>query len=396
MQETPLQIELSEKVLESIHTKQPVEGLTHTFYKYPARFSHRFPRSIIEDFSDESDVVFDPFMGSGTTLVEAMVCGRDAIGSDINSLAHFVATVKTTLLGENDQKAIEDWLRKTLPKLNVDRPPERPSWWVENGYQKDLPSSIRKILEFILSDLESLQTHKQKKIIRCAALSAGKWALDCTQDFPSVEEFRDEFEETVHDFFLGFEQLRQNLEKRGRIPEIVCLNEDAVDLSPDKWQHRIEKRPSLVVTSPPYPGVHVLYHRWQIQGRRETPAPYWIAGSPDGHGGSYYTMGGRSKAGLEKYFKKLTKIYRQLHSILEDDALVFQLVAFSDIEKQTTQFLSSMRNAGFYEVKIEAEEEGPEIENRLWRQVPSRRWYASLQGKTSSSREFLIVHRKAN
>ena len=40
----------------------------------------------------------------------------------------------------------------------------------------------------------------------------------------------------------------------------------------------------LVLTSPPYPGVHVLYHRWQVQGRRETPAPFWIvtAASLDG------------------------------------------------------------------------------------------------------------------
>ena len=29
----------------------------------------------------------------------------------------------------------------------------------------------------------------------------------------------------------------------------------------------------LVVTSPPYPGIHMLYHRWQVDGRKETDAP---------------------------------------------------------------------------------------------------------------------------
>jgi hypothetical protein len=40
--------------------------------------------------------------------------------------------------------------------------------------------------------------------------------------------------------------------------------------------------PKLVLTSPPYPGVHVLYHRWQVDGRKETPLPFMIAGKLDG------------------------------------------------------------------------------------------------------------------
>jgi hypothetical protein len=41
-------------------------------------------------------------MGGGTTIVEALSLGRKAIGLDINALSHFVTTVKTTPLSEND------------------------------------------------------------------------------------------------------------------------------------------------------------------------------------------------------------------------------------------------------------------------------------------------------
>jgi hypothetical protein len=63
--------------------------------------------------------------------------------------------------------------------------------------------------------------------------------------------------------------------------------------------------PKLVVTSPPYPGIHVLYHRWQVDGRKEAPFPFLIANKLDGAGSSYYTMGDRQYPELRTYFDNL-------------------------------------------------------------------------------------------
>ena len=47
-----------------------------------------FPRALVEFFlkaySDEGDVVFDPFMGSGTTMAAAHVLNRDGYGCEIS------------------------------------------------------------------------------------------------------------------------------------------------------------------------------------------------------------------------------------------------------------------------------------------------------------------------
>jgi len=83
-------IQLPETLLNAVLSKLPSQGLTHTFYRYPARFSPEFARTAIQTFTQPGDVVLDPFMGSGTTLVEALVSGRHAIGSDINRLAYFI------------------------------------------------------------------------------------------------------------------------------------------------------------------------------------------------------------------------------------------------------------------------------------------------------------------
>src|SRR5438132_12483958 len=74
---------------------KPVAGLTHRFYRYPARFSPTFAATAITQFSKPGDLILDPQMGGATAIVEAMRLGRRAVGCDLNSLAVFIARVKT-------------------------------------------------------------------------------------------------------------------------------------------------------------------------------------------------------------------------------------------------------------------------------------------------------------
>ena len=94
---------------EGANDRDYISGLTHNFYRYPARFSPKFATAVIECFSRPGDLIFDPFMGGGTTVVEAMAAGRRVVGSDINSLSLFVCRVKTTPLRPEDVHEIERW-----------------------------------------------------------------------------------------------------------------------------------------------------------------------------------------------------------------------------------------------------------------------------------------------
>src|SRR5674476_612684 len=88
------------KLVEAACDASPIAGLTHNFYRYPARFSPKLVRAAIDAFTEPGDLVLDPFVGGGTTLVEAMASGRHAVGTDISSLATFVSEVKTTLYSD--------------------------------------------------------------------------------------------------------------------------------------------------------------------------------------------------------------------------------------------------------------------------------------------------------
>src|SRR5688572_31974886 len=54
---------------------------------YRACFKPQLPRFFIERLTSEGDVVYDPFMGRGTTLLEAALMGRVPCGNDINPLS---------------------------------------------------------------------------------------------------------------------------------------------------------------------------------------------------------------------------------------------------------------------------------------------------------------------
>ena len=58
--------------------------LTHGLHKYPAKFFPELPRWLIKRYSKENDTILDPFSGSGTTSVEAVLLKRNSVGIDVD------------------------------------------------------------------------------------------------------------------------------------------------------------------------------------------------------------------------------------------------------------------------------------------------------------------------
>jgi len=78
---------------------------------HPATFPISLARKVIELFTHEGELVLDPFVGSGTTLVAAGDTNRNAVGFDLQK--NFIdlceqRTAQTSFLGEARQIAIQD------------------------------------------------------------------------------------------------------------------------------------------------------------------------------------------------------------------------------------------------------------------------------------------------
>lgn len=67
---------------------------THGLHKYPAKFFPELPRWLIRRYSRKGSPVLDPFTGSGTTNVEALLAGRPSTGVDVDPFSRFLAGTK--------------------------------------------------------------------------------------------------------------------------------------------------------------------------------------------------------------------------------------------------------------------------------------------------------------
>jgi hypothetical protein len=365
-------------------------GLTHSFYHYPARFAPGIAREVIGSLTDPGDYILDPFMGGGTAIIEGLALGRKMIGLDVNALAHFVTNVRTAPLSARDEVLLRQWALDTarlyggpLANRSYDR------------RVKNLPPAVEIFLAGSLGLAEQLPLRRQRDFARCVLLRLGQWALDC-RDFvaPRRRWLAHKLPQLTDEMINGMQELVGTCREAGIQKHIIrgnriLINRTAVGIEREHCFRESRVRPRLVLTSPPYPSVHVLYHRWQYRGRRETSAPYWIANVADGHHASFYMGGSRTPTGRQRYFEMIEAAFKSIRSVIHRDGLVVQLVGFARLTEQLPRYLEAMQKAGFVETLP------VEVNGRLARRVPNRKWYAKLQSHADASQELLMFHRPA-
>ena len=106
------------KIIKAANDQSRVRGYTHRFYTYPAGFSPVFVEAAIKSLTKTNDLVLDPFMGGGTTLIEALRAERKVVGIDLNPIATFVTKVKSTKISRKNYDNIEKWADKMSKDIN--------------------------------------------------------------------------------------------------------------------------------------------------------------------------------------------------------------------------------------------------------------------------------------
>ncbi len=377
-----------------------VMGAPHDFYRYPARFSPVFAREAIEAFTRRGETVFDPFCGGGTTLVEAISLGRRAAGMDVSSLAAFLARTKTTPLSVHDKREIVAWIGFVGSERVSGGLPAALSEEDAEYYLRNLPPNAQTFFNWVTALMMFLPRERQRRFVRMLLLGVGQWGLDCKSSVPSCGEFKTEFIRRLRSALDGFFKFITDAAQANGLPRCRIaslrrvINRSSEDCDDERRIPRSWLPAKLVLTSPPYPGVHMVYHRWQILGRRETPAPFWLANQRDGAGESHYLLGPRAETKLATYYARLKSVFTSTRGLLNDESIVVQLVAFSDPAWQLPTYLQTMREAGFREVKANCDSQA-KVAGRIWRAVPGRKWYANRKGELPASKEVMLLHRLA-
>jgi hypothetical protein len=112
---------------------------THYLFRFPAKFHPPALRCLIERFSKPGDTILDPFCGSGTLLVEALLSGRHSVGLDVDPVAAFVSRVKCTLIPPPLLERESESLKQDLQRIR------RPSGEYDRLTREDLsPRTIQR------------------------------------------------------------------------------------------------------------------------------------------------------------------------------------------------------------------------------------------------------------
>lgn len=71
------------------------DRLTHYLFRYPAKFHPPVVTALLNRYSEPGHRILDPFVGSGTGLVQAAARGLQSVGSDVDPVAVAVSRAKT-------------------------------------------------------------------------------------------------------------------------------------------------------------------------------------------------------------------------------------------------------------------------------------------------------------
>lgn len=178
-----------ESLKSEILSSQNISGYTHCFYNSPARFSPKFSKSIIDEFTSVGDIVLDPFMGGGTSIVEATALGRKAVGIDINELAVFVSRVKTNLYSDEELNRFRLFANHVVDSVSIRRHFEPDNLNQSSNEVKNVDTIDTWRLTRLVAIYKDRATKLELKLgdlFRCVLLKATQWAFDNGADFICV------------------------------------------------------------------------------------------------------------------------------------------------------------------------------------------------------------------
>ena len=235
----------------SLGLSNKTTALTHGMHRFPAKYIPRIPGWVMDQFAETDDVVLDPFCGSGTTLVEALLRSRKAIGVDCDPLACMISRAKTAAVNPARIQKLGSDLRQALRQPATQLVPPMPDltnfdhWFSRDAWGK---------LQSLLASTITLDASAEEfSFLLCVFSSILRWvsnADDQTQKTYVSGTLKKNPPEVERLFYRSLEKALAGLEEltllRRPSAEAIAIQGDATDIQLPP------QSVDLIVTSPPY------------------------------------------------------------------------------------------------------------------------------------------------
>jgi hypothetical protein len=314
-----LELSWSEDDLPQVERTKHVHGL----HPYLGKFIPQLVEVFLDRYFARGGVIYDPFVGSGTTLVEANVLGSPGIGCDISAFNCLLARVKTARysLGE-----LEVDLRGALEgsRRSAHRSRRRRTQWLETWFS----GRARDELLGYRAEVERLKpAHADVgRVVLSRAARSARLTTHYDLDFPrrptTAPYYCHKHKRTCRPVDEAQKFLaRYTDDTLRRIREFAALRTERPVhlLHADSRSVDLPSRAAGVITSPPYPGL-IDYHEqhryaYELLGLEDRRADELGAG-----------VAGRTRAALVAYVEGMAEVFRNAAAQLERDGRVVIVV----------------------------------------------------------------------
>lgn len=232
----------------------------HTIHPYFAKFSPAVPLKYVQEYTEQGDLVLDPFSGSGTTAMICSIEGRDFIGIDANPIAALLSRVKSSTISDDSieyceellmrRNEVESYSPSIIPEI-----PNREKWFTENILLE--LARIKQVIQDSPKEAHDLLSLAFSRIIvRCSNQHGESRYVSVTKNHYDGKAF-DLFFSTLTDMVTLYRQYAKN--RSNSNCKIFCEDLREIDLS--NYVESVE----LAITSPPYLNSwdYSLYHRFR-------------------------------------------------------------------------------------------------------------------------------------
>ncbi len=235
----------------------------HSFHRYYGKLIPAIPSTFIKLFTNKNDVVYDPFTGSGTTGVEALVHERNFIGTEVNPLSYKISLAKTSKL---DDQILYSLNNKLIEKINNNKiqikDEEIPyvinrDHWFKSYVQYDLMKIIKAMINMfneIELDNKSLYINFYETIISSIIRNVSN--ADNMHVFPGISKRMRELEKLGKNNINVLHSFYNAIQKKSKYYQIYNNNtnnasifcQDSTESINSEWYNKAD----LIVTNPPY------------------------------------------------------------------------------------------------------------------------------------------------
>jgi hypothetical protein len=232
----------------------------HRLHPYLGKFIPQLVEALLNRYVPVGGRVLDPFAGSGTTLVQGLESGYDAVGVDVAAFNCLLMDVKTR---RYDLFALETEIRDVVRRLeSLDGPT------AADGYLAEwfAPRALSELLAF----RELAGEYEHVAVLRVVLARAARSARLTTHfdlEFPRAPQ-RDEYWCHKHKRFCRPVERAEHFLRRYALDTLQRIKDfsrvrargrEATVLHGDAREIELDGRFDGLVTSPPYPGL-IDYH----------------------------------------------------------------------------------------------------------------------------------------